>query len=688
MGRFWLVVVQGISHVTTQLVLLGVVLGRSSGNEYLVGLWFAVWLSAMAIGFVLGRPAATSEQAQARLFVLLLALAVLSPTLLIVLRGVLGWALPLGVTLNFIHVVLLTLLAVGPFAVLAGMTLNTSLALCPEPPWVRRVMVGDGLGDALGGLFAMLWLFLGFQPFALLVLVGALVAGHAVGFFSRGVKRWVGLGVVASLAFCLVASPLARQSLGWLVAGQRVLEHRASLSGEFLLTEAGGLRLLWQDGRIVAGTTTRESAEEFVHFSLAQPRVVSRVLLVGLPDRELLEELLRYPLLAIDCIEPEQAKIALWRREPTWPNEPRVRVIQDDLGRYARSSRQRYDLIFLDQPPPNTLVAASRYRPEYLRHAKRLLGPSGILSFRLGDYQNLMSEELAQLLGGIRGELRHVFGQVLILPTAPVVYLVSDGPLELTGRVQFPPRHGQARWLSEGTLRDLLAPERLAELASVESPAPSGDRGASLVARTLELDRARLRGALSPPLLVLATLALLVFFVRGRRPLVVGMLGFVTMGFQLLLLLQIQGVANAVLGPVLAIVPGFLLGSCLGGELQIRFRGWLRPRSALFALASTGLLVALAGGWMAELSLPWLTVLGFGVALVQGILGGLGFSGLLLRLPELSPGRLFGADLAGAAVGALTTSTVLLPLLGLGCTFVLLVGTTLIAGLVTRRNWA
>jgi len=688
MALWSLLVVQGLSHVTTQLVLLGAVLGRSSGNELLVGFWFFVWLFTMALGFVLGGSLPPSRLARSRLVPLLFALAVLPPTLLFAVRALLGGFFGQGTTLSFSEAALLTLFAVGPYAFIAGMTLNRSLALSPEPGWVRRVMVGDGLGDALGGLVTMLWLWLGLPSYVLLVLVGLLVAGHASFLLPRRVKRWGGLVGAVGVASWLLVSPLAWASLTWLVPGQRLLEYRASPSGELLLTEAGGERHLWLDGRLIGGTTTRETAEEFAHFAFAEPRSVNRVLVVGLPDRALLEELLRYRIPVIDCLEREGARIELWRRELTSGAEANVRVIHDELGRFARRSSQRYDVIFLEQPPPNTLAAASLYGALHLRRVKRLLEPGGLVTFRAGDYQNLMSGELVGLLGGIRGELLRVFVHVELLPTSPVSYLASDRPLVLTGAVQSPPRHGQARWLSEGTLRELLAPSRLAELASVAGEDSGGEREASLVAHRLTFDRSRLAGVLPPSLLVLGALVLWSLFARRRRLLVVGMLGFATMSCQLLLVVCMQAAASVMLWPLLTVVPGFLLGTCVGGELKLRVARWLEVRTVLFALAPTFLLVLLPRDWMSELSLAELAVLGFGMALVQGTLSGLALSGLLLRLPELAPGRIFAADLAGAAVGALATGSLLLPGLGLVGTSLLLSATTLLAGLVTRRDWA
>jgi len=162
------------------------------------------------------------------------------------------------------------------------------------------------------------------------------------------------------------------------------------------------------------GCNMTSEREEFVcHENLVHPALNAhlaprKVLILGGGDGGAAEEALKHPsveqvtLCEIDGELLRIAKEHFFAVHRGAFDNPRLRVVVGDGMKFVRETRERYDLIVLDQHPPAG-PAAPLLAAEFLQHCRAALAPGGALVLHLGApvAQPERVGEIAQRLNGI-----------------------------------------------------------------------------------------------------------------------------------------------------------------------------------------------------------------------------------------------------------------------------------------------
>ena len=164
--------------------------------------------------------------------------------------------------------------------------------------------------------------------------------------------------------------------------------------------------------------------------------------------------------------------------------------------------------------------------------------------------------------------------------------------------------------------------------------------------------------------------SLLLLVLRGLKKeavfslLPLALMGLTTIVAEIVLLIWYQAVYGFLYGRIALLLATFMLGLFLGGLYRPTLN---RPASRRLAAVQIGFLIVL-GVFRLALSVQLPEVFPFVILLVLGILGGSLFvisNRLYLRF-RTDYGRGYGLDLIGSFSGALVTSSLLIPLAGLG----------------------
>ncbi len=686
-GALILLVVQGISHVTTQLALFRELLCVFSGNELTLGVLLASWLMLMGLGAMVFGLVRGGPGFRAVLVGTSLGLAILPIVTLVLLRTEGHRLVPPGVGLDLSQTILLTLLVLGPYDILAGCALGffaKALADEPRPQGVvGAVVVADGIGDVLGGLLfgaVMVWLD---GHVRLLCLVGLLVAVTTL-WFSGRVLRSRG-AIVASLLTMttLVVGtyiPLDELTLARVYPGRRILEHGHSLYGSWVVTETSRQVDILYNGVVLASTGDVEQKEELAHLSMAQRPGARRVLVVGGLSGGVAKELLRYPLERLETAQLDPLGQRLTRRYGMLHEEPRLVEHSVDGRRFVETTPSRYDILVVDLPEPTTLGLNRFYTVEFFRAARRLLGHEGVLVLSLSAYANTVSPELARILATGRSTARQVFANTLLLPTDRVMLLASNKELT-TNLADSLDRMGlQRQWVTRPLLDSLLTTDRLVALEHVAQMKAKPNRDAEPTLFLASIQRwLRSVDATSAPVWMWCALGLVLWLVvRGPLPTTIFAFGATASGLQLLLLLALQWTVGAVYGSLALVVTAYLAGSLVGSFWAGRRR--FKNNRLVLSMVGLGLLGLSLGavGLQAQATILCSSVLlgvltGSALPLTAGLLVG--------DVPRVVT-RLYAADLVGAALGAALTGTFLVPNLGVKPTTWVLAASCLLGVLV------
>ncbi|MGB3903962.1 MAG: hypothetical protein WBB22_03495 [Anaerolineae bacterium] len=164
---------------------------------------------------------------------------------------------------------------------------------------------------------------------------------------------------------------------------------------------------------------------------------------------------------------------------------------------------------------------------------------------------------------------------------------------------------------------------------------------------------------------------------RGAAvPAVIGLTGFAEMTVEMVVLVGFQALRGYIYHQVALITAAFMVGTASGGAIMkgLLSRGFDRSRigyRAVFITLPGSIFVyavSLPILMVAANALPWPDLLFPLLALLAGVLGGMEFP-LAVHLTRGSVSRvaglIYGTDLVGACFGALMSSTLLIPILGI-----------------------
>jgi spermidine synthase len=491
--------------------------------------------------------------------------------------------------------------------------------------------------------------------------------------------------------------------------GQNVLFRANSPYGRLVVTESGGETNFIENGIAVVSTPNVEQVEEAAHYAMAQRPGARRVLLVSGGVAGVAKEILKYNVAGVDCVELDPLVIETGRRFlPEHFADPRIHVIATDARQFVRQTTNRYDVVILALPDPSTAQLNRFFTVEFFSGVKRVLTDGGALSFALGRYENYVSPELAQLLASAHRSLQPSFANILVLPGGRVFFLASDGPLhgDIAARVEA--QGVPTKLVNRHYLDAMLTTDRMADIQRAVSQPAALNRDFSPMLYFYHLRHWMSQFTLSFGVLqAVLLLLLLVYLIRLRGPaLVLFASGFAGSALEVVLLLAFQVLCGSVYHQVGVIVTVFMAGLAVGAMLTNRssrrkeaLKSWSdgvmecwdesdpAPATSLhhsttptakhlshlaFAIAALALLLPALLFSLNRLSstVPAFVVIQAVIALltlILAVLVGAQFP-LANRLQfdgtAAGAARLYTADFAGASLGALLASTLLIPLVG------------------------
>jgi spermidine synthase len=675
----------GLLATSFQILLLREFSAYFSGNELTLGIILASWLLWVGLGsLAAGKMKPFTNQASLCLLVIFL-----FPFALLSVRSsrFLFHLLPgeiVGLSPVIIMAFGLCLLIGFPLGVLFVINVNR------QAGDISRVYILESLGAVAAGPIVFFLMALSSSSWATAAVIAGTTALLSYWTDNRKPLRLWTLGAIILLAGFWLAD-LPSQRAYW--KPFQLLTTRDTRYGRLQVIRAKEQLSLYSNNSPLYSLPDPAAAEESVHFAMLQHPEARRILLIGGGPGGTLGELLKYRSAKIDYVEldPEIIDLSrsfLGKEERHSLDAVKVHIIFQDGRAFLQETEERYQVILLNLPEPATAQINRFYTVEFFRLAQRHLSPGGILSFPVPSSENVIGPELQQFLSSLHYTLSRVFPQVRVVPGDRNIFMASSAPLTLDPRVlsdritslALPTRHLgprslqsrlhalRVRYLEEKLasasprLNSDLAPVSFFLNASLWSTQFRGP-GAGILRFFSKVPVSWLLGL--PLLLFLALLPVLRFKYKesifSLLPLAV--MGLTTIVLEIVLLIWFQALYGFLYGRIALLLSTFMLGLFLGALLSTRISsptyGWLAAIQAGFLF----LLVLFRLAIPAKLPevLPYL------ILLVLGILGGGLFivsSRLYLRA-HADYGRGYGLDLVGSFVGALITSSVLIPLAGL-----------------------
>jgi len=694
-------VLLGFVSIMAQLVLLREFIKTLHGNELVIGIFLALWMILTSIGAWIGSgyKARISRETLIGLLLTLSATPLLVYLLLILItRFIFLPGYEPGMIASTTYIVLF----IGLYNLISGFLFAYLSRSAKGLQAGASFYMLDSLGALVGGVLFGLILVLFFDNIQVLTCLFFITGVTVILFFgfpARLVRRIV-LLVLGALLFTLVLFPGTRNTLeGLRYKHETILESKDTPYGNLTFTEKDGQVTGYLDRNPVLSSSDLVRAEEAVHYPSLQHPDPGSFLLIGGGLSGHLTEVIKYKPEKFDYCEADPSIFRLGREHLPAPEAHHFNFIpMDGRSWLMKADHQTYDVIISATGDPLTIGWNRYYTEEFFQLVHKHLSPGGIFCMQLSAGGNYVNDQGSDLLSINYHTLTQVFDHVTLVPGYATYFLASEKPVSL----DFPSLLEERTITTTYVHPDYLDAshlsfnsDQLLDRISLESTKTNSDLWPRLFFSSLSNLDSRMGGH---SLVVSGILSLLVFFALlfSYNPKKAGMFvaGFTGAGIQILLIMVMQSLYGFAYKVAPIMITVFMAGIVAGAQFWKNF--WRTPSLSkltglMWIMGITAALgvILLKTDQLFTHRVPGQLVLGL-LNLIPGIIVGsvYGMSVAMTTQDGSSGiGKLYSADLAGAALGTFIPALVILPLIGVTNTFILFCGINVATGLYILTRW-
>jgi spermidine synthase len=445
------ILIMGFSGLVAEILLLREFLIIFSGNEFSIGVILANWLILEAFGaFVLGR---TVEKVKNKLETLTLITLLFSLSSLIaiylirILKGMMG--VSIGESIGFLPLIYSSFLILLPVSVLHGALFTFSCQIYSifsdqDESSAGRVYAYETVGTVIGGI-ACTYLVIPyldtFQASSGLAVLNsiaclALLAPHwKTGRYQKITLTFTGVITILFFVLTSQAHKLHTYSISAQWKNLNIVHYQNSQYGNICVIENEGQYIFFQDGipNIFTPIPDIPFVEEFTHLPLLAHPEPKRLLILSGGAGGVINEAIKHPSIeTIEYAELDPLIIELIEKFPTPLTESELKdnrvIIRHMDGRLLlKTTRNKYDLIFVGVTEPSNLQTNRFYTKEFFSLVRERLNERGILVLGLPGSLAYATDELKNLNSSIFHTLKSVFPNIRAIPGYGTnLFLISD----------------------------------------------------------------------------------------------------------------------------------------------------------------------------------------------------------------------------------------------------------------------
>ena len=679
----------GFFSTAGQVLLLREMISSFNGDELFIGTALFGWLISVAVGAGLG------GRGKRRItpVVLFLAGLILLPVMIVAARlcpllitEVAGEVIPFSLAAIFSIVLMIPVGIVSGwlFPVITGEGHRPSASIV-------KVYLFEGIGAFAGGVIIALLIGVVYSTLAMALVLGIIVL--LIYFFRPRVG--VLLSYLLLAVFALIAVWHFGPDLDYFLEKARYKSYQVEKSFD---TPYGHQTILFKDNAFALLTDNTVEAT-FPDLSRSENLLIppflykpyaKNVLFIGRAEfgiMQLADSLSNVKLMAVD---PRKSLSAVLDR--LVPDRSRiVRFDDDPLAFFSHHSvLNKYDIIILNPGEPDNYKNGRLLTEQYLMTVKTSLKNGGILYFpSFYDTDRYISQEKKELLSVISNSLNRVFERVVVWPGEMTLFFASDDSLlaggiesvmAMTDSLSYAPQYINRVYLADRL--DNLKVERLNDAVQSASLVNSIDKPilpyyqAILRSRTGGIDQILIPFLFKKAaVIVIISVMILIFFLisvtaRQRRRTFALFLyfvaGIVSLSLELISFYVFQSSLGSLYSEMAVLVGAFMLGLAIGAYSSLRMEREHLEFPALLLLLMAALLFLITHNNISGLAILFYHICFlFTMALATGSLFVAATGRYYFGKPGANRGVGYAFELIGSAIGALVSTSMLLPIIGL-----------------------
>ena len=474
----------GINAILSQVMIIRELLVNFSGNELSMGIIIATWLVGAAIGsLILGRHLIERINKPGRTFsIILLAVSALIPISIFLARIVRYiFRIPIYETLSPLQMLLMCPTILLPLSVLLSFCFILSCKMLKTANTNKNNASGiaymlEALGAAVAGAIFTFVLVLHFNHFQITLSLFFINILFII-FISRGKKIYLYLLLIFTLII------LCGGGIKWLQEKSERLQwhpynivyNESSSYGNISVTKTADTFSLYENGALLFTTQDEAFNENFAHLVMLQHDKPKNVLLLGNGVGGILRQILKHDPESLTYLQldPEILKVSkkfLPVRERDSLLDPRLKIEYEDTGFFLKRTEKRFDLIIINMPDPITLGINRFFTKEFYEIIRSHLNKNGILATRISSKESIISNELAIYNTSVYKTLKSVFLYVEFVPGENLIFIASDSHDIAADRPEILAKRFKARgidtnFLTKYHIRDSYYPDSVNYLA-------------------------------------------------------------------------------------------------------------------------------------------------------------------------------------------------------------------------------
>lgn len=723
-------IAMGFSAMISQIVLLRELVLLFTGNELTLGIILALWLLWTAVGSgVIGRMVKYSSKPKILLIrCLFLIVAVLPLTVIFIRSSRLIFSIPIGEITSPIFILSVPLLALTPVCLIVGFLYTLGCKLVSQIQREHdssipgRVFLFEAIGSGIAGFITSIILFRYFENFQIVTIV--CIVNLIIGFFlwdrlkptlTSFLILFAGVLILATIIFFPKLDRFSNKKMwGFL----QLIQSETTIYGNIAVTGLEETISFYENGVLMFTHPDLMYAEESVHFALLEHPNPQNVLLIGGDPAGSLPQILFHPNIKhIDFVLIDPTSLRLVQRllpslEEILKDE-RVKIWHEDGRLFLKKTKQNYDVIIINLPDPQTALINRFYTLEFYKSIQKRLNKSGILSFSITSSENVLSDEQTMLLSCLYHTMHQFFEDIVLIPGNSIHYIgclsenvLTEDPQVIVERLK--QRNLPTIYVREYYIPFRMTPDRMSYITEkiMQSQTKIINRdfrpigyfyniilwltyfNVDLKVVLKYFDNINIYILIS--ILFIIELLIIIWFLsaskkrRSMKPavlLTIMVIGFSEIALEVLIILGFQAIYGYAYYQLALIMSGFMIGLTFGSWYSLKslesqksgFNNFIlfQVVLTLYPLLTLGILMTLS-----KLILPSMMIQIIFLFLIvgAGFIGGYQFplANQLIFLGqeriERVGGMLYALDLFGSVIGALITSTLLIPILGLGYT--------------------
>jgi len=444
----------GFTSIIAQVVLMRELLVVFYGNELSLGIILGNWLILIATGsyitiLILKRFVKTNEFRIIFFIFMEILIAFIFPLQIYlsrILRNIV--MVPMGELIDFITIFASSFLILMPLCIILGLQFSLGSRIYSDitkesSKCVGNVYILESIGSFIAGI-TFSYLFLDtLSPFqmAFLISILSLFAGL---FLSKEIKIkkigiFISILIIIGILFILPVTSgyIERTTREMQWKNNNLIESIDSIYGNIAVLEKDREYIFYENGVLMFTTEESELNEELIHFPLLEHGNPKTILLVGGGISKNINEVLKHPVERVVYVELdpkiiETARMYLSTTDKKAIDDPRVEINYTDARFFIKRTKNKYDVIILNIPEPESIQLNRYYTIEFLSEIKKILNNNSIISINIPYSESYASNEMRILISSIYRTINSSFPDVKIIPGLHLLILASPSKNVLT----------------------------------------------------------------------------------------------------------------------------------------------------------------------------------------------------------------------------------------------------------------